>query len=71
MDRRKFLTGAAALVASTQFDWRLEAEQLRGRDGACQVAAYYFGNYHQDARNVKAHGPAWTAVSYTHLPVCE
>jgi hypothetical protein len=60
MDRREFLTGAAALVASTQLDWRLEAEQLRGRKGSCQVAAYYFGNYHPDARNVKAHGPAWT-----------
>jgi len=60
MDRRKFLIGAAGLVAGTQLDWRLEAEQLRGREGSCRVAAYYFGNYHQDVRNVKAHGPAWT-----------
>ena len=60
MDRRKFLTGAAALAASTQFNWRLEAEKLRAGEGACQVAAYYFGNYHLDERNTKAHGPAWT-----------
>lgn len=25
-----------------------------------QIAAYYFGNYHADKRNEKAHGPGWT-----------
>jgi tRNA uridine 5-carboxymethylaminomethyl modification enzyme len=24
------------------------------------VACYYFGNYHQDARNAQVHGPGWT-----------
>ena len=24
------------------------------------IAAYYFPNYHQDARNAKVHGPGWT-----------
>jgi hypothetical protein len=60
MDRRDFLTGAGALAATTQLGKRLGAEELRGNDGSCQVAAYYFGNYHQDERNVNAHGPAWT-----------
>src|SRR6266699_5158762 len=60
MDRRDFLTGAGGLAASAQLGKRLGAEDLRGNDGSCQVAAYYFGNYHPDERNVKAHGPAWT-----------
>lgn len=25
-----------------------------------QVAAYYFPNYHPDARNALSHGPGWT-----------
>jgi hypothetical protein len=60
MNRRHFLTGVGALAASTQLGRRLEAEQLRVADGSCQVAAYYFPNYHQDERNAMAHGPGWT-----------
>jgi hypothetical protein len=60
LDRRNFLTGASALAASTQLGRRLEAEKLGVNEGSCQVAAYYFGNYHQDERNIKAHGPGWT-----------
>ena len=60
LDRRNFLTGASALAASTQLGRRLEAEKLGVSEGSCQVAAYYFGNYHQDERNMKAHGPGWT-----------
>jgi hypothetical protein len=60
MNRRDFLTGVGAVAASTQLGRRLEAEKLVDSEGSCQVAAYYFGNYHQDEHNVKAHGPAWT-----------
>lgn len=60
MNRRSFIVGAGALAANIQLSRRLEAEQVSGTDGSCQVAAYYFANYHQDERNIKAHGPAWT-----------
>ena len=30
------------------------------KDGSCLVAAYYFGNFHVDARNEAAHGAGWT-----------
>lgn len=59
MDRRQFITGASALAASTTISERLKAEAVT-RQSSCQVAAYYFGNYHCDERNVRAHGPAWT-----------
>jgi hypothetical protein len=60
MNRRDFLTGVGALAATTQLGSRLDAKQLRVADGPCQVAAYYFPNYHQDKRNAMAHGPGWT-----------
>ena len=60
MDRRNFLTGAGALAVSSHLGKRLGEEKLGGGNGSCRVAAYYFGNYHQDKRNVEAHGPAWT-----------
>jgi len=59
MDRRSFMLGAGTLAANLQLSRRLEAEKPSA-DGSCRVAAYYFGNFHQDARNNKAHGPAWT-----------
>ena len=31
-----------------------------GRSSRPQIAAYYFGNYHVDARNVQVHGHDWT-----------
>jgi hypothetical protein len=60
VNRRDFIAGVGALAASTQLSRRGKAEELRDREGSCRVAAYYFGNYHQDERNIKAHGPAWT-----------
>lgn len=30
------------------------------RHGRPQIAAYYFPNYHPDARNAQVHGPGWT-----------
>jgi len=58
MDRRSFLIGTGALAANLQLSSRLLAEEPSS--ASCKVAAYYFGNYHQDERNIKAHGPAWT-----------
>ena len=60
MDRRKFLAGAGALATSMQLGGQPGAEEANGKGGSCQVAAYYFGNYHPDARNAEAHGPGWT-----------
>jgi len=59
MDRRSFMLGAGTLAANLQLSRRLEAEKPAA-DGSCRVAAYYFGNFHQDPRNSMAHGPAWT-----------
>jgi hypothetical protein len=60
MDRRNFLTAAGALAASMRLGTPLAAETSRDKAGACQVAAYYFGNFHQDPRNIQTHGPEWT-----------
>jgi Glycosyltransferase WbsX len=59
MDRRSFMLGAGTLAANLQVGGRLETEKP-GADRLCRIAAYYFGNFHQDQRNIKAHGPAWT-----------
>jgi hypothetical protein len=60
MNRRDFLAGVGALAASTQLGMRLEAEKAGTKNVSCQVAAYYFGDYHRDERNVAEHGPGWT-----------
>jgi hypothetical protein len=60
MNRRDFLAGVGALAATTQIGMRLEAENSGDNNGSCQVAAYYFGNYHPDERNTAEHGPGWT-----------
>ena len=60
MDRRKFLAGAGSLAASLRYGSELHAQTNVGGRDSCQVAAYYFGNYHVDARNAAAHGPDWT-----------
>jgi len=60
MNRRDFLAGVSALAASTQLDMRLVAENSGTHDGRCQVAAYYFPDYHPDVRNTAEHGPGWT-----------
>lgn len=56
MNRRDFLAAFGAFAASPQFDGSLKAETTV----ACQVAAYYFGDYHLDKRNILEHGPGWT-----------
>ena len=60
MNRRNFLAGAGALAVSAQLTRQLEGQASVEKDGRCRVAAYYFGNYHVDKRNVAAHGPGWT-----------
>jgi hypothetical protein len=60
VNRRDFIAGVGAVAASTQLSKRMEGKELRDREGSCCVAAYYFANYHQDERNIKAHGPQWT-----------
>jgi hypothetical protein len=60
MNRRDFLARVGALAASTQLGMRLEVEGAGVNNGSCLVAAYYFANYHQDERNIAAHGPGWT-----------
>ena len=60
MNRRDFLAGVGALAASTQISRKLEPQQFGSNLGSCQVAAYYFANFHQDERNIKVHGPNWT-----------
>jgi hypothetical protein len=60
MNRRGFLAGVGALAASTQLGMRPQAENSGANDDSCQVAAYYFGNYHPDKRNIAEHGPGWT-----------
>jgi hypothetical protein len=60
MNRRELVSGAVALATSLNFPGPLEAAVPTPKGGSCQVAAYYFGNYHQDPRNIAAHGPAWT-----------
>ena len=60
MNRRELVSGAAALAANLKFRGPAEPAPDRTPDGACKTAAYYFGNYHQDPRNILAHGPGWT-----------
>ena len=45
ISRRSFLASAAAAAAPRR---------------PYQIGAYYFPNYHPDARNAKLHGPGWT-----------
>jgi Glycosyltransferase WbsX len=60
MNRRDFLAGLSALAAGTQLGMRLDAQNGGANDSSCQVAAYYFGDYHLDERNIAEHGPGWT-----------
>ncbi len=56
MDRRSFLGGASAAGMAASLGLSSAATPPL----PCQVAAYYFGNYHVDPRNEHAHGPGWT-----------
>ncbi|SEB50712.1 glycosyltransferase WbsX family protein [Terriglobus roseus] len=56
MDRRDFIVGAGAVLLNAG-----SASGLAPRpDDDIVVAAYYFGNFHVDPRNEKAHGAGWT-----------
>lgn len=59
MDRREFVAGAGALVLSESFQARAASAE-RAEHGEFITAAYYFGNFHVDPRNEKAHGSQWT-----------
>lgn len=59
MDRREFIAGAGAVVLSDGAGIAESfAEAYAPSD--CVTAAYYFGNFHVDPRNERAHGPRWT-----------
>ncbi len=62
MDRREFVKNAGVAVITEPFlRQRGQAEQGAPKpERECQVAAYYFGNYHVDPRNEQAHGKGWT-----------
>ena len=60
MNRRDFLAAVGAFAANPQFDARLHAKPSDANSSSIQVAAYYFGDYHQDKRNFQEHGPGWT-----------
>jgi hypothetical protein len=57
MDRRAFIAGAGALALKESLPARGASAQLPSE---YITAAYYFGNFHVDPRNEKAHGPQWT-----------
>ncbi|HEY9127370.1 MAG TPA: glycoside hydrolase family 99-like domain-containing protein [Acidobacteriaceae bacterium] len=59
MDRREFIAGAGALA----FNGSLGSRAAAAAPAESQefiTAAYYFGNFHVDPRNEKAHGAGWT-----------
>lgn len=59
MDRRDFIAGTGAVLMNGGLSsGRASAEPVRP-DGII-TAAYYFGNFHVDPRNEKAHGSDWT-----------
>ena len=59
-----FLTALAATIATS---WAVasnltaaEPQEPAKSGDKIEVVAYYFGNYHVDARNEKKFGPGWT-----------
>jgi hypothetical protein len=59
MDRREFIAGSGAVLLNGGFP----AEPMSSRSTPPEsvvTAAYYFGNFHVDPRNEKAHGSGWT-----------
>ena len=57
MDRRQFLTAASALALNEGLPPRISSAEP---SSDFIPAAYYFGNFHVDPRNEKAHGAQWT-----------
>ncbi|MDO5580137.1 MAG: glycoside hydrolase family 99-like domain-containing protein [Planctomycetia bacterium] len=59
--RRSFLkTSAAALLSSGSLAPSLLSSAENGKEKPYEIGAYYFPNYHVDARNEKQHGKNWT-----------
>jgi hypothetical protein len=58
MDRREFIAGTGAALLNGSLVAETALEQSPKPDVI--TAAYYFGNFHVDARNEKAHGAGWT-----------
>jgi len=56
MDRREFIAGTGAVL----LNGGIAMAQPPKQDDGIVVAAYYFGNFHVDPRNEKAHGAGWT-----------
>jgi hypothetical protein len=53
MDRREFIAGSGAVALTGGL-------QTANKPVGVVTAAYYFGNFHVDPRNEKAHGAGWT-----------
>jgi hypothetical protein len=59
MDRREFVAGAGAVLLNGGLATEIALAQPAKPDDVL-TAAYYFGNFHIDPRNEKAHGAGWT-----------
>jgi hypothetical protein len=59
LDRRQFITGAGTVLLDRGVEAASALAQAAGAHD-CITAAYYFGNFHIDPRNEKAHGNGWT-----------
>ena len=59
MDRREFVSGAAAVLLNGELGLERAAAVATQPKGVI-TAAYYFGNFHVDPRNEQAHGSQWT-----------
>jgi len=57
MDRREFLAAAGALALNNSLPSHGASVPMPSE---YITAAYYFGNFHVDPRNEKAHGAQWT-----------
>ena len=60
MDRRDFIAGAGAFVLKEGLRSEGTWAAAPNTQEEYITAAYYFGNFHVDPRNEKAHGPHWT-----------
>ncbi len=60
MDRRSFLYGSGTLAIGERLPAAMLTAAVAPRNDQCVTAAYYFGNFHVDPRNEKAHGKGWT-----------
>lgn len=59
MDRREFIAGASTVLLNGGLSSVSPSAESKKPDNLI-TAAYYFGNFHVDPRNEKAHGNGWT-----------